>query len=187
MIDENKTLDKRPSDLDGKTIRIDTACGNMYVTINSTVKKPIFEVFAVSGKSGSCSAAVVDALTKTISIALRSGVDPEVIIEHIIGIGCPKSGVNENSCPEGIAKAMKHYLEEEYEEIIVELDEEDYNEYDKMIEEVYDGEVKKQLCECEEESEDNSNLEICPECGEKAMGTGEGCGLCLNCGYSPCK
>lgn len=182
MIDDNKKLDKRPSDLDGKTIRVDTACGNMYVTINSTVKKPIFEVFAVSGKSGSCSAAVVDALTKTISIALRSGVDPEVVINHITGISCPKSSVDENSCPEGIAKAMKHYLEEEYEEILVELDEDDKETYDKYY--VEDDELNDVV---KNKSEESSNLEICPECGEKAMGTGEGCGLCLNCGYSPCK
>lgn len=197
-------IESRPEELDGKTIQVNTACGNMFVTVNSSIRKPIFEVFAFSGKSGSCSASVVDALTKVISLALQSGVEEDKIINKLKHIGCPKSSVSENSCAEGIAKAMERYLNEEYEEIVVEIEDDD------DIKSMWSGELKevlhsneefditsdgkividmnKYLEEDEVEVEsNNSHLEKCPECGEYSMGSGEGCGLCLNCGYSPCK
>jgi|GEM_PF-3162632 len=194
MIDNIMNIEERPDELEGQTIKVDTACGNMFVTINTTENYPIFEVFAASGKTGSCSAAFVDALTRTISIGLRAGVDPDEIIEQIINIRCPKSN-SKKSCPEAIAQVMKDYLEENFTEIVIEIEEfenelekgedDDYEYYWEKNSESdvnYDTEIEVEVNTTEGATTDN-----CPECGSSQFNpAAEGCAICLDCGFSPC-
>lgn len=172
-------IERRPEKLEGETVQIRTACGNMYITLNKNEVYPIFEVLCASGKTGSCSAAVVDALNRTISIALRGGIEPEHIIDELENIKCPKSNLNEKSCPEAIATAMKDYLEENYTTIDIEID----NDFDSN--EPYTSEEKIDVYFVEE---NNSNgFEECPECGDHTFNpSADGCAICMSCGYSPC-
>lgn len=109
---------ERPEVLHGVTTRVKMACGNMYVTVNyhPDEKRP-FEVFATIGPSGSCGRALAEALTKTISHALRWGVPPELIVKSLKGIKCDKpswgNGRVIHSCPDAVARVLEEQIGKE--------------------------------------------------------------------------
>ncbi|MDI3298774.1 MAG: ribonucleoside-diphosphate reductase, adenosylcobalamin-dependent, partial [Bacillota bacterium] len=80
----------RPEVLTGRTTRIRTPLGNLYVTVNELNGRP-FELFTQIGKAGSDVSALTEALARLISLALRSGVDPDAVAEQLIGIGGSQS------------------------------------------------------------------------------------------------
>jgi len=83
---EESVIQDRPETLHGITEKIKTGFGNLYVTINTYEGKP-FEVFAQIGKSGHDTMADTEAVCRLISLALRSGVPVEEIIDQLRGIG----------------------------------------------------------------------------------------------------
>ncbi len=103
----------RPEVLTGKTIRMRTGCGSMYITLNES-EQGLFEVFATIGKAGGCAASQAEAIGRLISLALRSGVNPLEVQKELISINCHKPfGFGENkitSCADAIAKAIGFYL-----------------------------------------------------------------------------
>jgi ribonucleoside-diphosphate reductase alpha chain len=103
----------RPETLTGITEKIKTGYGNLYITINSVNNKP-FEVFAQIGKSGYSTMADTEAICRLISLALRSDVAVDKIIEQLIGIGgsSPVFGNGEliMSIPDAIAKVLKKHF-----------------------------------------------------------------------------
>ncbi len=106
----------RPKELTGKTHKLNTGCGHIYVTVNELENKP-FEVFAKLGKAGGCSACQTEALTRCISVGLRSGVDLSEYHKTLEGIHCSSATFSEGeqilSCPDAIAKVLKTYLKQE--------------------------------------------------------------------------
>jgi ribonucleoside-diphosphate reductase alpha chain len=116
--DEEEFASKRPRPdvLHGVTQRIDTGYGRLYVNINEDPEadRP-FELFANIGNSGGFTASFTEALAKTISTALRAGVDPWEIAEELQGIRSPKvawdKGEQIQSIPDAIGTAMRRYLE----------------------------------------------------------------------------
>ena len=109
----------RPDVLHGVTQRIDTGYGKLYVNINEDADGRPFELFANIGNSGGFTASFTEALAKTISTALRSGVDPSEIASELQGIRSPKvawdKGEQINSIPDAIGTAMRRYLDGEIE------------------------------------------------------------------------
>jgi len=109
----------RPDVLYGVTQRIDTGYGKLYVNINEDSDGRPFELFANIGNSGGFTASFTEALAKTISTALRSGVDPTEIASELQGIRSPKvawdKGEQINSIPDAIGTAMRRYLDGEIE------------------------------------------------------------------------
>ncbi len=109
----------RPDVLHGVTQRIDTGYGKLYVNINEDGEGRPFELFANIGNSGGFTASFTEALAKTISTALRSGVDPEEIASELQGIRSPKvawdKGQQVNSIPDAIGTALRRYLDGEIE------------------------------------------------------------------------
>lgn len=57
----------RPTITSGRTYKVETGCGNLYVTINKDSNE-FFEVFAHLGKSGQCGAAQIEALCHSIDM-----------------------------------------------------------------------------------------------------------------------
>lgn len=112
MIVEKKV---RPKTLEGETIKAETGCGHLYITINED-NGELFEVFAKLGKAGGCSSCQLEALTRSITLGLRCGVPVEEYIDEIEEIACPNPMWHEKkkilSCPDAIAKALKRYLKE---------------------------------------------------------------------------
>jgi ribonucleoside-diphosphate reductase alpha chain len=103
----------RPTTLSGITDKIKTGYGNLYVTINTLDGNP-FEVFAQIGKSGYSTMADTEAICRLISLALRSGIAVDKIIEQLYGIGGASQVFQEGglimSIPDAIAKVLnKHF------------------------------------------------------------------------------
>jgi ribonucleoside-diphosphate reductase alpha chain len=106
-------VQKRPKQLEGQTFKITIGCGNLYVTVN-TVDGKAFEVFAKLGKSGGCNACQLEALTRSISLGLRAGIELEEYYDHLKDIQCNvpsfSDGVKIASCPDAIAQVIKNFI-----------------------------------------------------------------------------
>jgi ribonucleoside-diphosphate reductase alpha chain len=153
----------RPSVTVGRTEKLQTGCGNLYVTINSD-EQGLCEVFTQMGKSGGCAASQSEALSRLISVSLRAGVDPQAIIKHLRGIRCPSpawaQGGKVLSCADAVGIAIEHYLEWM-----------ETGEASTVVSKNSDGLV---------------NLAgACPECGG-ALEHESGCAVCRACGFSKC-
>ena len=79
---EMKTARNRPSITEGKTRRMRTGDGTLYVTVNED-ENGLCEVFTAIGKAGGTVAAQTEAISRLISLALRSGIDPNSIISQL--------------------------------------------------------------------------------------------------------
>lgn len=105
----------RPKILHGDTHKMSTGCGNLYVTVNLDDGN-VFEIFAKLGKSGGCPSCQLEALTRSISIGLRAGIDLHEYFKTLSGIHCSSplftGGEQVLSCPDAISKVMKLYFKE---------------------------------------------------------------------------
>ena len=104
---------QRPSIIRGITERVRTGEGNMYVTINFDEKGRPFEVFSTLGKAGGVDSAHLEAISRLISLALRSGIDPDQIVEQLRGITSSPvwdSGTLVRSAPDAVALALSRHL-----------------------------------------------------------------------------
>jgi len=109
----SKVKERPGSIVFGKTIKDVTPWGSMYVTINYDGDDP-FEVFASLGKSGSEMKSMTEALSRVISIGLRSGGRLEDFISTLRGISGKEYWLFEcdddrvvRSIPDGIAILME--------------------------------------------------------------------------------
>lgn len=169
----------RPRHLEGYTYSIQTPLGKTYVTINENGDRQPFEVFINTAKAGSDTAAVSEAIGRSLSYILRmsSPIPPrqrlEEVYQQYAGIGGRRpTGFGPNrvrSLPDGIAQALQEYLENT-----------GWN-----IQELTADEVEA----IEEIRQPETWLEVgdlCPECGQAALVNEEGCRKCYSCGYSEC-
>ncbi len=100
----------------GTTSKFRMGCGTLFVTVNKD-ENGICEVFANLGKAGGCPSQS-EATCRAVSAALRSGVDPTVMIDQLSGIRCLSAAmarkankdVDVLSCPDAIARAIKESL-----------------------------------------------------------------------------
>jgi ribonucleoside-diphosphate reductase alpha chain len=150
----------RPQSLVGRTYQMTTGCGPLYVTINDDDRGLSFELFNTIGKAGGCAASQSEAIGRLVSLAWRSGQQPEPIVKQLIGISCHKpAGFGENrvtSCADAIAQAIREHTEKN------------------------NGKRNQELHE-----ETNMAFGACPECGGVVEHEG-GCMVCHTCGYSEC-
>lgn len=149
---------ERPKTLEGFTERIKTGMGSLYITVSEFKGRP-FELFATVGKSGKSTQAKTEAIGRLISLALRSGIEVDEIIEQIGGIRGEHAVFQDGglvySIPDAIAKVLKRrYLPSG------------------------NGNRKKQY-------KNNLKSDLCPECGQ-AITFEEGCKTCHSCGYTKC-
>jgi len=194
----------RPDVLHGITQRIDTGYGKLYVNINEdpSRERP-FELFANIGNSGGFTASFTEALAKTISTALRSGVDPNEIADELQGIRSPKvawdKGEQIQSIPDAIGTAMRRYLDgdveraypqqQTLEETAEEAEEDDAAEAEPETD--GGGVSASQGSESSAERDQQSIIEAgespeCPDCGSLSLYYSEGCKTCESCGWSEC-
>ena len=153
----------RPAITVGRTEKVQTGCGNLYVTVNWD-EQGVCEVFTQMGKSGGCASSQSEALSRLISVSLRAGVDPDAIIKHLRGIRCPSPAWAEGgkvlSCADGVGIVLEHALE-------------------YMQTGVATSGVSKHT-----DSLDNLSG-ACPECGG-SLEHESGCAVCRSCGFSKC-
>ncbi len=105
----------RPNETVGITRRMRTGEGTLYITINHD-KNGLCEVFTTIGKAGGNAAAQSEAISRLISLALRSGLDPHSIVRQLKGISGPNPTWEDGrlvlSTPDAIGKALDDYLKE---------------------------------------------------------------------------
>ena len=102
---------------DGQTTKFRMGCGTLFVCVNKD-EQGLAEVFANLGKGGGCSAQT-EATCRAISISLRSGVDPKILVEQLKDIRCLSTvarrkedkDIDVLSCPDAIAKAIEEALD----------------------------------------------------------------------------
>ena len=103
----------RPSVTVGHTMRMNTGCGNLYVTVNEDESGTPFELFNHMGKAGGCAASQNEAIGRLISYALRCGASIEPLIKQLKGISCHRPAWSEDgkisSCADAVGKALEKY------------------------------------------------------------------------------
>lgn len=175
----------RPSITTGTTEKLVTGCGNLYVTVNRD-DAGLCEVFCQMGRSGGCTSSQSEAISRLISLALRSGVKLDEVVSQLKGIRCPSSiwhnGKLILSCSDAIATALSRYLDEntnanskvrnaEVPEIPVFMKDADSEE---LTEALFAGKQLK-----------GEMAGVCPDCGG-VLEYAEGCMVCRLCGFSKC-
>ncbi len=106
---------ERPREIHGVTERVRTGHGNMYITVNFDEAHQPFELFSTLGKAGGCDSAQLEAISRLVSLALRSGIDPQAIVDHLRGITCCPAwdeGTLVRSAPDAVALALQRHLQE---------------------------------------------------------------------------
>jgi ribonucleoside-diphosphate reductase alpha chain len=152
----------RPSVTHGRTYKTKTGCGTLYVNINSD-SYGFCEVFTQMGKSGGCASSNAEAVSRLVSLGLRSGIDPATIVEQLRGIRCPIPTWHEGEMVLSCADAIARVLE-------------------KAIKEVTGAEMQQAITFT---GLDMGYCPQCPDCGG-IMENESGCSVCKVCGYSKC-
>ncbi len=104
---------ERPDTLDGFTTRVKTGLGQLYVTVTEYHGKP-FEVFATIGKSGRSTTAKTEAIGRLVSLAFRSGVTVDKVVQQLKGIGGEHPVFQNGGLVLSIPDAISRVLEERY-------------------------------------------------------------------------
>ena len=106
---------ERPRQIHGVTERVRTGHGNMYITINFDEQNEgsPFEVFSTLGKAGGCDSAQLEAISRLVSLALRSGVSAREVVGQLRGITCCPAwdqGTLVRSGPDAVALALERHI-----------------------------------------------------------------------------
>ncbi|MFB6241207.1 MAG: adenosylcobalamin-dependent ribonucleoside-diphosphate reductase, partial [Candidatus Nanosalina sp.] len=185
-------VEERPNVVNGTTQEIETAYGDLYVTINDAENNGPFEVFARVGKSGGYTQSFTEALGRVSSLALRSGADADELINQLDDIRSPQiswdQGQQIHSIPDAIAEAMKRHLEgsKGSQQTVDQYDEDRNTPTDTGGQTQPKTEIEEQADQADAEAivEDGGNPE-CPDCGGMLV-LQEGCKKCPDCGWSKC-
>ena len=148
----------------------ETPVGKLFLTLNTLEGHPV-ELFAQIGKAGSDVSAFTEAIARLISIALRSGVDPQEVADQLQGIGGSRAiGFGPNrvrSVPDAIGQFLDEYLQ--------------YGSEGPKDEAEETGPVQDTL-----PLTPGKRFSLCPSCGTWSLVHVEGCQKCMACGYSEC-
>ena len=165
---------ERPQKIYGTTERVRTGHGNMYVTINVDEDSKPFEVFGTLGKAGGCDSAQLEAISRLVSLALRSGIDPHIVIDQLRGITCCPAwdnGTLVRSSPDALALALERHV-------------------GSKVQEPEGDAVQLAFTPQPVVTNGNGNGHVparkCPECNTPVIFQ-EGCQRCVSCGWNKCE
>jgi len=169
---------QRPHRTVGVTERIKTGEGYLYVTINED-ERGLCEVFTTIGKAGGNAAAQSEAISRLISLALRSGIEPREIVKQLKGISGPSpvwdgQGGQILSTPDAIGKVIERFIEHR----------DELAELRKKLHSSPKGSTAAAAKSGAEDDQPKSHT-ACPECGSNVEHV-SGCVVCYNCGWSKC-
>ena len=173
---------ERPLQMQGITERVRTGHGNTFVTINLDQDNQPFEVFTTLGKAGSCDSAHLEAIARLVSLALRSGVPAEEIVDQLQGITCHPvwdQGVMVRSVPDALAQVLRKHATPGAQE----------------MEESYGAQLGFPVNNGNGHANSHGKVEAkqpvsavgfsCPECGGP-VAFQEGCVICQVCAWNQC-
>jgi ribonucleoside-diphosphate reductase alpha chain len=185
---------ERPDTLRGITRKMMSPLGTLYVTINEDAKGRPFEVFTTLGKAGGAAMADAEAISRLISLALRSGIPLPTICRQLRGISCDRAvgfGAKKIlSMPDAVAQAIEDYLaEKEGEQQLLPLKDPETGskgnggtqtaERPNIAREMFTDPVR------DLGRDTQTFIETCPDCGF-SLHYAEGCMKCAACGHSEC-
>ena len=168
---EKKSARMRPTTTSGQTRRMRTGDGTLYITVNED-ENGLCEVFTTIGKAGGTVAAQTEAISRLISLSLRSGVDPNSIISQLKGISGPNPTWEDGqlilSTPDAIGRALESFVDGEA---------------------VPESGKKKAQFEIAEDTSTLPNTQgmYCKECDGHGIVDEGGCLICKDCGWSKCE
>ncbi len=191
---------ERPNAMNGVTYKMNTAYGNLYVTVNEDEHGP-FEVFAQMGKAGGFFSAQTEAITRLISLSLRSNIAIEEIIAQLKGIRGPDVSFSEEgmvfSLPDAVAKVLEKHIKRGVKQLAMDLPQNNsllaktsesvqLTQMETVVEEkiavngtmAYKTSQKISIANL-------GNAPVCPSCSNMMI-FAEGCMKCEACGYSKC-
>ena len=177
----------RPQTIHGVTERVRTGHGNMYVTINFDENDRPFEVFGNLGKAGGCDSAQLEAISRLVSLALRSGIDPSAVLEQLRGITCCPAwdeGTLVRSGPDAVALALERQTYGS---------EGRAAQPGQAVQMAFAPEVVHNGNGHSHENvspQGNGNVQLtgrrCPDCNTPVIYQ-EGCLMCISCGWNKCE
>jgi ribonucleoside-diphosphate reductase alpha chain len=195
---------ERPQVMHGVTYQLKTAYGHLYITINEDETSRPFEVFASLGKTGGFFSAQTEAITRMISLALRSNVAPEEVIDQLKGIRGPDVSFSDGemiySLPDAIGKILEKHINrnqlqlnlkpvqatEVKEEVPVALEATHQVEMETVSESTIKTNGNLTYQKTQKVSIANlGSAPVCATCGSMLI-MAEGCMKCDSCGYSKC-
>ncbi len=169
--EEKKSARMRPTTTAGQTRRMRTGDGTLYITVNED-ENGLCEVFTTIGKAGGTVAAQTEAISRLISLSLRSGVDPNSIINQLKGISGPNPTWEDGqlilSTPDAIGRALETFVNG-------------------------DAPQKDNKSQFEIADDNPSPTKIkadgmyCKECDTHGIVDEGGCLVCKDCGWSKCE
>ena len=169
---EMKTARTRPSITEGRTRRMRTGDGTLYVTVNED-ENGLCEVFTAIGKAGGTVAAQTEAISRLISLALRSGVDPNSITNQLKGISGPNPTWEDGqlilSTPDAIGRALETFVNGDS------PSQEKQSQFEIADEASTNGRQAKEYGQ------------HCSECDGSGIVNEGGCLVCRDCGWSKCE
>jgi ribonucleoside-diphosphate reductase alpha chain len=161
----------------GKTYRVKTGYGKLYVTINNDEKGMPFEVFATIGRSGGFFQEQSEAICRLMSLSLRSGVKVEEVFDELKGIRGPMPTFTDKgtilSLPDALGKILEQHVTTavQIEEVIARPEKQEVLPFIPKIK--------------EKSVADFGFMPGCPDCGATLV-MQEGCISCKACGFSRC-
>ena len=171
VTEEKKSARMRPTTTAGQTRRMRTGDGTLYITVNED-ENGLCEVFTTIGKAGGTVAAQTEAISRLISLSLRSGVDPNSIINQLKGISGPNPTWEDGqlilSTPDAIGRALETFVNG-------------------------DAPQKDNKSQFEIADDNPSPTKIkadgmyCKECDTHGIVDEGGCLVCKDCGWSKCE
>ena len=162
----------RPEVTNGITRRVRTGCGKLYVTINEDEFGPV-EIFTQMGKAGGCAASQAEAISRLVSLALRSHIPLEAVVRELKGISCHRvvwqGGDRILSCADAIGNTLEWHS----------------GQHTDTVEGAVGGpEALPGSVQVEDDLQNHAGA--CPNCGGP-LKYESGCVSCaLICGYSEC-
>ena len=177
---------ERPTSVAGVTDRVRTGHGNMYVTITFDEDGKPFEVFTTLGKAGGCDSANLEAVSRLVSLALRSGIDPDQIVAHLQGITCCPAwdgGTLIRSAPDAMAHTLVNHIHAAHHAVV--------GPSEKQQSTIVQPGLFPSTRQPNVSSNGNGHAlppsgARCPKCSGRLIPQ-EGCLNCLDCGYSKCE
>lgn len=180
---------QRPEVLKGRTLKMNSPLGDIYVTINEDDAGRPFEVFCTLGKAGGAAFADAEAMGRLMSLALRSGVPITHLRDQLRGISSDRAvGLGPNkvlSAPDAIGQAIERYLEEKagiQEELPMNLT----TPAGQAAARSGQGGARPEKSSVRYTGNHEHFMGICPDCGSGQLAYEEGCMKCHVCGYSEC-
>lgn len=165
----------------GKRIKVKTGCGALWLFFFVNKENNLAEIWTqVSG--GGCKANI-ESMSRLISLAFRSKIDPKHILDQLSSAFCKTSmdNIGLKSCGHVIAKQIKEFIDSK--EAIITIPKDKLDTVHNFLRTnamtaITDGVTTV-------EKKEIFPGATCPECGSKLV-TVEGCVKCNNCFWSRC-